>query len=242
MFEYFFILVAGHIFGDFLFQSDGMAARKREWKVLALHCSIHAIVAYLLIENGGLWFVPFIIFFTHFLIDALTCRLNSSLRSFNLDQALHVLSLIPVAFLCDSFSSGGESLGLFLWDGVMLSAGLVMTIKGAGVIVGRVSARIIAENGKKVKVDDTELTLAQILSKGLLNGGQQIGNLERTLIFMFVMLGQYTAIGFLVAAKTAFRFEESKKQIVGEYVLIGTLWSMGLAIMMSYATKSLLEW
>lgn len=241
MFDYFFILVAGHIYADFLFQSDRMACRKREWKILALHCFIHALVAYALLENGGMWIVPLLIFSLHFLIDALTCRLKSSLKGFYLDQGLHVVSLILVAFLCDSFTSGsGESLGFLLWDGLMLGAGLVMTVKGAGVIVGRVSERILAENDEKV--DGGEFTLAEILSKGLLNGGQQIGNLERALIFIFVMLGQYAAIGFLVAAKTAFRFEESKKQIVGEYVLIGTLWSMGLAILMSYATKSLLEW
>jgi hypothetical protein len=71
---------------------------------------------------------------------------------------------------------------------------------------------------------------------GLKQGGATIGNLERTLIFLLILIGQPGAIGFLVAAKSILRFEEAKKQELAEYVLIGTLLSFTLAIALTYLT------
>ena len=67
----------------------------------------------------------------------------------------------------------------------------------------------------------------------LKNAGSYIGMLERLFIFGFVMIGQMQAIGFLLAAKSVFRFgdlRESKDRKLTEYMLIGTLLSFGLAI------------
>lgn len=44
------------------------------------------------------------------------------------------------------------------------------------------------------------------------------------------MLGEYEAIGFLIAAKSILRFKETDTART-EYVLIGTLLSFGVAIM-----------
>jgi len=78
--------------------------------------------------------------------------------------------------------------------------------------------------------------LAQTIKSGLKDGGKQIGRLERALIFAFILVGEPTGIGFLVAAKSILRFEEAKQQPVAEYVIIGTLWSFGLAIVLSWLT------
>ncbi len=65
--------------------------------------------------------------------------------------------------------------------------------------------------------------------ESLEKAGRLIGRLERFLILTFIILKQYEAIGLLVAAKSIFRFSESRK--VGEYVLIGTLLSFTIAIL-----------
>ena len=75
---------------------------------------------------------------------------------------------------------------------------------------------------------------------GLRGGGAQIGRLERALIFLFLLMGQPNGIGFLIAAKSILRFEEAKKQHLAEYILIGTLWSFGLAIGLGWVTRSLI--
>jgi hypothetical protein len=66
-----------------------------------------------------------------------------------------------------------------------------------------------------------------------------IGQWERALIFIFVFIGQPGAVGFLVAAKSIFRFGElsdRRNRMEAEYITIGTLMSFGMAIAFSLAT------
>jgi hypothetical protein len=68
----------------------------------------------------------------------------------------------------------------------------------------------------------------------LSRAGRFIGILERLFVFVFVVSGQWQAIGFLIAAKSVFRFgdlKESKDRKLTEYILIGTLLSFGIAIL-----------
>ena len=79
-------------------------------------------------------------------------------------------------------------------------------------------------------------------AEGLPRGGVMIGLLERGLIFLFVLAGQPSAVGFLIAAKSVLRFDASKrKQKAAEYVIIGTLASFGWALICAYATLALLD-
>jgi hypothetical protein len=72
------------------------------------------------------------------------------------------------------------------------------------------------------------------------NTGRIIGMLERILIFFFVLLGQYAAIGFIIAAKGFTRFKELENRSFAEYVLVGTLLSSFLAIGVAAIIKSLI--
>ena len=61
------------------------------------------------------------------------------------------------------------------------------------------------------------------------NAGKYIGMFERVLILTFIIIGQYTAIGFLIGAKSILRFgEKERKQM--EYVILGTLISLFIAL------------
>lgn len=76
----------------------------------------------------------------------------------------------------------------------------------------------------------------------LYDAGKWIGITERIVIFSFVLLNQYEAIGFLIAAKSLLRFREgdnAAKQ--SEYVLVGTLLSYALAILIGLLTKLTIE-
>jgi len=56
-----------------------------------------------------------------------------------------------------------------------------------------------------------------------------IGYLERVLILTFTLVGSYAAVGFVLAAKSIFRFGELNKsndRSMTEYVLIGSLVSV----------------
>lgn len=78
------------------------------------------------------------------------------------------------------------------------------------------------------------------VDEGEYNTGRLIGMLERIFVFLFVLLGQYTAIGFILAAKGVARFQDFKSRTFAEYVLIGTLLSSLLAMAMGYFVKLVL--
>ncbi|MEO5563761.1 MAG: hypothetical protein ABIR18_10010 [Chitinophagaceae bacterium] len=68
-------------------------------------------------------------------------------------------------------------------------------------------------------------------NESLINAGKWIGIIERVILFILVMIDQYEALGLLIAAKTIIRFNESDRQEKKtEYLLIGTLTSVSLAI------------
>ena len=79
---------------------------------------------------------------------------------------------------------------------------------------------------------------------GLKDGGRIIGYLERMLIFVFILSGQFAGVGFLVAAKSIFRFGElkdSENRKQAEYIIIGTFTSFLLAIVVSLIVQALLK-
>ena len=60
--------------------------------------------------------------------------------------------------------------------------------------------------------------------------------LERLFVFLFVITNFWEGIGFLLAAKSIFRFGDLKDNNdvkLTEYILIGTLLSFGLAIVIA---------
>ncbi len=81
--------------------------------------------------------------------------------------------------------------------------------------------------------------------ESLNNAGKYIGMLERILVFTFVVTGNWEGIGFLLAAKSVFRFgdlKESKDRKLTEYILIGTLLSFGMAIVVGMLVLKLIEY
>ena len=65
---------------------------------------------------------------------------------------------------------------------------------------------------------------------GGFNAGALIGDIERWLILVFVLLQRYDAIGLLIAAKSIIRFGD-KETTKTEYVLAGTLMSIFIAVL-----------
>jgi hypothetical protein len=57
------------------------------------------------------------------------------------------------------------------------------------------------------------------------NTGRVIGMLERIFIYILILAGQFTAVGFILTAKGIIRYPELKNKTFAEYVLIGTLLS-----------------
>jgi hypothetical protein len=76
-----------------------------------------------------------------------------------------------------------------------------------------------------------------VIGPGTYNAGRMIGILERILILIFVIVGEYTAIAFIIAAKGFARFKDLDKREFAEYVLVGTLLSSVVAVLVGLLAR-----
>lgn len=77
-------------------------------------------------------------------------------------------------------------------------------------------------------------------TQSLSDAGHNIGILERLLIISFVLLNELGGVGFLLAAKSIFRFGDltrSTEKKLTEYVLLGTLLSVGCSLAIGFALR-----
>lgn len=216
-------LIVTHAIGDFLLQPDVLVWRKGKIGFLLAHAAIHAAATYVVLQAWMYWQAPALVFLFHVLIDLVKQRFGKDGASvFVVDQSLHVLSLIGTAWLLSGLGllEGFQGIG---YQPLVVLGGFVATVQGAGFLIGKFARQLTERN--------------QLELDGLQNGGKLIGQLERSLIFILIFIGEPAGIGFLVAAKSILRFEEAKKQKLAEYVLIGTLLSFSIAIALASVTK-----
>src|SRR2546425_2352902 len=71
--------------------------------------------------------------------------------------------------------------------------------------------------------------------------GRAIGALERALALTLVLLGEYSAVGWIIAAKALARFRALEDREFAEYFLIGTLASFLLAVLAGIGIRILLK-
>ncbi|SNT12175.1 Protein of unknown function [Anaerovirgula multivorans] len=60
--------------------------------------------------------------------------------------------------------------------------------------------------------------------------GKFVGILERTILFILLSKGDFSAVGFIIAAKSLARFKQLEKKNFAEYYLIGTFLSFLLTL------------
>ena len=228
-------LLLAHILGDFVLQPNKWVKDKLEKKqksaYLYWHIVIHLLALMVVLEFNTNYFIGIAtIVITHYLIDLAKLILQNDGNArvlFFLDQLLHLLVLVIVAT-----TYTGYSLNL-----AYLTAPNVILFLIAIFLLTNVSAILMKVIISKWKLEDES-------KKSLKNAGAYIGVLERLFIFMFIVLGQWSGIGFLLTAKSVFRFGDLSKandRKLTEYILIGTLISFGLAILIALGYKFMLQ-
>ncbi len=229
-------LLAAHILGDFVLQPDrwvaDRSARNFRSPYLYTHGVVHFILAtgFSFLPNG--WWIGALIGCGHIVLDGFKALLRrKDVVGFIVDQALH---LLIIAFCC-CYVSGV--------DLVSLIRGAVHDERGWWIVAGYALNALLYP---KLIALATERWRVHVPAERelLYKAGRWIGVMERTLVFTFVLIGQWSAIGFLMAAKSVFRFgdlREGKDKGHTEYVLIGTLLSFGLALATGLAIQILLR-
>lgn len=74
----------------------------------------------------------------------------------------------------------------------------------------------------------------------LVRAGAMIGYMERILIFTFILLDQYVAVGFVLGLKAAYRFKDTDNHAKAEYLLMGTFLSLILTLAVAVFVVQLL--
>jgi len=237
-------LVAAHVLGDFVLQSDHDAANKRRLRTLLKHALLISALSYGLAGVWQNWAIPVLVFLSHAIVDGLTARLGSQgVRRFLVDQTAHFAAILLIAVLC---SRNVTSLFLVSWGGLPLlktlivGSGLVLAVKAGRILIRLAVQPYLAALEETAKADEGKLVAE---TRGFPDGGSMIGCLERTIIFLFVLTGHPTGIGFLIAAKSILRFgelSEKRHRMEAEYIIIGTLMSFGYGMFVAFVTKYLL--
>ncbi|RBQ03238.1 DUF3307 domain-containing protein [Pedobacter miscanthi] len=218
-------LIIAHLIGDFFLQPNAWVKDKERKKLkstkLYLHVAVHVALIFLVFLSFDVWKIALTIGLIHLCIDALKSifQTNKNARIlFFIDQILHFASIVAVWHL---FYKGSLDIS-FLNDAhtwILVSGALFLSMP-TSIIMKVIIAKWIPDN----QPDSP---------KSLENAGKYIGILERILIFLFILTNHFEAVGFLLAAKSIFRFGDLKEKHdlkLTEYVLIGTLLSFGIAI------------
>lgn len=77
---------------------------------------------------------------------------------------------------------------------------------------------------------ENEISKQETNKDSKVGAGEIIGNIERILIFTFLIFNKYSVIAFVLTAKSIARFKELEKQNFSDIYLIGTLTSYSIAI------------
>lgn len=224
----FLSLVLAHVIGDFYLQTDKYCKEKEERKLsskfLYAHIVTMGLLSWATVPAADFAIYALIIMASHFVIDVCKIYARKGMWSFLLDQSAHIVVLATIACL---FQIPQEwsflSLFNFQTSAVPLFVlAILLCMKPANILIKQVLAQY------QVGASET--------CTDMKNAGALIGNLERILTIIFVMIGQYEAIGFIVAAKSLLRFKDTDTAKT-EYVLAGTFLSFGIAIICGLIAK-----
>jgi len=247
----------GHILGDFYLQSDNLSIDKRNSvRKLLSHCLVYSVCVFLFsgVWNQGLLFMT-VLFLSHLAVDFSKIKLDNRIAGehgngevsretdkanwiiFAADQGLHIFVLVVLWLISQAaFPVGGLSyLREFL--AAISTSRTFLTISLAYLIVGTPAGIVVAF---LIRRWSEEIRLSSNREDdGLLKAGKWIGILERLFVLTFVIIGNVGAIGFLVTAKSIFRFGELKQRRT-EYILIGTMLSFFIAMSVGLIVRYLL--
>ena len=226
-------LLAAHFLSDFVLQPDSWVKAKNDKQLRSrefwLHTALYTLIALWFTCFEGWWWIALILFVSHTLIDWWKSRQKNTLITFVADQASHLFVILIIwKIRFPANPDIGELFRTCVTDSsfwIILFAGIFLT-KPAGVIIGMVTASF------REKITGFE-------ENTLLKAGTWIGILERLLIFLLVLIDQWEAIGLLVAAKSIIRLKDGDQKM-SEYVLIGTLISISVAVLTGFIVSKLI--
>ena len=235
-------LLLAHFLGDFTFQPGHWVdeKRRRKWRspYLYYHVLVHFLLAFGIIFwiSGGWSWIGLIssvlIALTHFVFDLSKIYYIKFVEG----EKEHMGLQRGMVFMWDQF---GHACILFLvamWlqNSVWIADTPDQITKLLIAALGYYFVLFPGSTFVDLSTQDWQHQIVNHrLDVGLPEAGRTIGQLERLLALTFILIGQYTALGFLIGAKSIFRFGDLTKGVQHkktEYILIGTFLSFAVVL------------
>ncbi len=228
-------LLFAHLLGDFLFQPkkwvDAKTKKKEKAPEMYYHILLVTFLTYLFLWDRRHWYIPLIVMASHLVIDIWKSHRPNTFTYFLVDQGLHILVIIILwmVFYFDSltvFTFITQKLNtVHFW---LLAIAYFIVIAPLGIAIGNATRRWQKDAGMDMA--------------GLDKAGMWIGRCERVLVLTFIITNEYTALGFLITAKSILRFGDSEEraQKKTEYILVGTLMSFASSVILGAIVNYLL--
>lgn len=243
----FTVLFTIHVLGDFYFQTENMAQRKKkEFKWVLLHSIIYAVISLVLfsIIAPGLPGVYALLFAaTHGIVDILKyivcnskitknkAHICSKKRIFITDQIIHIMIIDFIAYSTRNYAieSVFNNQIRNYFDIIGVSEVVVLSWLIKILLIHKPANIFISNILEKYKPVEQQCDGA----KGN-NAGRFIGTLERIIMTIFITINQYSVVGLVLTAKSITRYNKiSEEPEFAEYYLLGTLLSTICAICVS---------
>jgi len=249
--EYFILLLLGHFLGDFYIQTKKMAEKKeKSLRWVLIHCLCYWIIMLLIslpIISWKIALAATVAAILHMVIDVIKFaytfskikkgKMTLALKRnvFFVDQVFHIACLFGITYwviisnmprvelkiIKDFLDVVGVS-GQFIISWVLA---LLVIHKPANIVIQKLLMIYKPDSNDKDKKNDN-------------NAGRFIGTVERIIMLIFLSIGQYSAIGLVLTAKSIARYDKiAKEPEFAEYYLLGTLLSTLLVIMASFVMK-----
>ena len=238
--NYFLVLLLGHIIADFYIQSAEMAEKKEK--------KIRWVLLHSLSYWGGMLVVmlPFLSWnmlaiataagIGHFVIDLgkhLYKKLRKKENQNRLDRNTFLISYFAVVMkielteleCVEQFFSVIQISEKSLLSGVLA---VLLIYKPADILIQKIlkTYRPVSEiRDNKIIIKDN-------------NTGRIIGMIERTIMLVFLVIGQYSSVGLVLTAKSIARYDRiAKEKDFAEYYLLGTLLSTIIVVLSSFVIR-----
>jgi hypothetical protein len=215
-------LLIAHLVADFFLQWRGMLQSKQAKKFASLYLYLHGLIHFLLtllvVWNLSFLYGVLVIAVTHTVIDGLKVTFQNQRNQralFFIDQFAHLIILFAVADYYQSIN----------FTGMLKHPNLYVHL--LFVIFLTFPTSII------IQILFLKWELPETINSSLSGTGSYIGIIERLMIYGAVISLNWNLIGFLVAAKSIFRFgdmRDAHDRKYTEYVFVGTLLSFMAAI------------
>ncbi|MDR4516315.1 MAG: DUF3307 domain-containing protein [Nitrosomonas sp.] len=217
-------LLIVHLIVDFTLQWRTMLADKQNLRFrspyLYLHGLLHGLLTLAILADLNYFYGALIIFVSHTIIDGLKLTLqtkNNERLLFFVDQLLHIAILVGIAHYYQPIAFLSITEHDYFYPHLLF---IIYLTFPASIVIQKIF----------LKWDLSDIAA----SASLVGAGAYIGIIERFIIYGAVVTLNWNIIGFLLAAKSIFRFgdmRDAHDRKYTEYIFVGTLLSFVSAIL-----------